>query len=341
MANIMITEYCNLRCPYCFAGEFTGKDARKQEISEEQFRNILRFILLDGSEHNLGLIGGEPTIHPLFGKFLQILQDDERVESMTVYTNGIALEKYIKPLSSPKVRLLVNCNAPADIGENGFAKLSRNVEALAAGGARLTLGINVYRRGFDASYLLPLLSLFERPQLRFSLSIPPNAAEETNPLQRFRELKDTMMALFAQLRDHNIVPHFDCNFFPPCLFNAEETAQFDGWGSQNPLLSLKSRAVGCAPVIDIMPDGTAVRCFGLSESTKVNIRDFATISDLRHYYLRTVDAYALNCYYDTSCADCYKFKTAKCSSGCLAYKTKMIKTLKEMTANAARHGYKN
>ena len=37
MANIMITEYCNLRCPYCFAGEFTGKEARKQEISEEQF----------------------------------------------------------------------------------------------------------------------------------------------------------------------------------------------------------------------------------------------------------------------------------------------------------------
>ncbi|MDO5297346.1 MAG: radical SAM protein [bacterium] len=341
MANIMLTENCNLRCPYCFASEFTGKKARKREISLEQFRAILRFILLDGSERHLGLIGGEPTVHPLFGQFLQILQDDERVEALTVYTNGIALEKYIEPLLSSKMRLLINCNNPADIGETSFARLSRNVKTLAAGGAHLTLGINVYRQGFEASYLLPLLELFQAPHLRFSLSIPPHATDLKDPLQRFRALKSTMLALFAQLREHHIVPHFDCNFFPPCLFTAEEAAQFDGWGAQNPLLTLKSRATGCAPVIDIMPDGTAVRCFGLSESTKVNIRDFATISDLRHYYLRTVDAYALNCYYDTSCADCYKYKTAKCSAGCLVYKTKMIKALKEMTEHAASQGYKN
>lgn len=340
MPNIMLTENCNLRCPYCFAHEFTGKKAAKKEMTWEQFQSILHFILLDGSERHIGLIGGEPAIHPLFGKMLQHLLSDDRVEAFTVYTNGTALEKHLPLLAEEKVRLLVNCNSQEDIGKENFSRLASNVKALAESGAHVTLGVNVYRLGFDAEYLLPLLEFFEEPHLRFSLSMPIDAANIKDPLNSFRDFKDTMLKLFSQLRDHNVIPFFDCNFFPPCLFTAEEAALFDDWGAQNPLLALKSRAICCAPVIDIMADGTAVRCFGLSEYTKVNIRDFATITDLRRYYLRTVDAYAMNCYYDANCADCYKFKTAKCSAGCLVYKMKNIQALKEMTEHAAVDGYK-
>ena len=35
MANIMLTDTCNLRCPYCFANEFVNKSAN--EISIENF----------------------------------------------------------------------------------------------------------------------------------------------------------------------------------------------------------------------------------------------------------------------------------------------------------------
>lgn len=35
MANIMMTDACNLNCPYCFANEFVNKN--KNEITEEAF----------------------------------------------------------------------------------------------------------------------------------------------------------------------------------------------------------------------------------------------------------------------------------------------------------------
>ncbi|MCH5260582.1 MAG: radical SAM protein [Lachnospiraceae bacterium] len=340
MANIMLTDRCNLHCPYCFAHEFVGNGRSDKEITMERFHDILRFILLDGSERHVGLIGGEPTIHPHFGEFLQELIDDSRVDYVVVYTNGIELEKYLSLFLEDKVRLLVNCNSLEMIGESNFSRLKHNVELLARGKAHVTLGINVDRKEFDAAYVLPLLDFFQEPRLRFSLSIPQNAPDTADPLKRFKEMKKTMLDLFVQLKDHHVVPFFDCNFFPPCLFTAEEAAHFDEWGSENPLLALKSRTVSCAPVIDIMADGTAVRCFGLSSATKENIRDFATITDLRRYYMRTVDAYAMNCYYDSSCAECYKFKTAKCLGGCLAYKMKKVLALREMVEDAAKaeHG---
>ncbi len=35
MANIMINEDCNLRCPYCFANEFVNK--KTNNVTEENF----------------------------------------------------------------------------------------------------------------------------------------------------------------------------------------------------------------------------------------------------------------------------------------------------------------
>ena len=56
MANIMMTDVCNLHCPYCFANEFVNKD--RNEITEEAFKKAVDFILGDGSHSTVGLIGG-------------------------------------------------------------------------------------------------------------------------------------------------------------------------------------------------------------------------------------------------------------------------------------------
>ena len=105
--------------------------------------------------------------------------------------------------------------------------------------------------------------------------------------------------------------------------------EFDEWGVNSPFSIVKNHQTGCVPVIDILPDYTAVRCFGLSEYTKINIKEFACISDLRNYYLRTIDAYAINSVYDKKCETCYKYKTMKCSAGCLIYKIDEILAKRE------------
>ena len=49
MANIMITERCNLQCEYCFANEFVN-GIEKKDITIPQLQRILKFIIGDGTE---------------------------------------------------------------------------------------------------------------------------------------------------------------------------------------------------------------------------------------------------------------------------------------------------
>ena len=42
MANIMILNKCNLRCPYCFADEFT-RDKDYQYMTFDDFRHAVDF----------------------------------------------------------------------------------------------------------------------------------------------------------------------------------------------------------------------------------------------------------------------------------------------------------
>ena len=133
-----------------------------------------------------------------------------------------------------------------------------------------------------------------------------------------------------------IIPNFDCNKIPSCLIAEEELEQFRVYLGKRCILDNISRSnisntlVKCNPVIDIRQDLTAVRCFGLSEYTKQNIRDFKCIKDLENYYIRTVDAFAYNTAYSDKCVDCYDRKTLKCNGGCLAFKINEILTAREM-----------
>ncbi|MCL2227567.1 MAG: radical SAM protein, partial [Oscillospiraceae bacterium] len=61
MANIMVTEACNLRCPYCFAEEFVNHSPK--EMSVEDFRIALNFALSDPDDKQVGIIGGEPLLY--------------------------------------------------------------------------------------------------------------------------------------------------------------------------------------------------------------------------------------------------------------------------------------
>ena len=68
MANILLTYSCNLRCPYCFANEFVGKE--NTDITIENLLKVVSFITRTGPA-NIGLIGGEPTLHPGYSGYRQ------------------------------------------------------------------------------------------------------------------------------------------------------------------------------------------------------------------------------------------------------------------------------
>lgn len=335
MANIMMTDACNLSCPYCFANEFVNKN--KNDITEAAFDKAVDFIVGDGSHTSVGLIGGEPTIHEHFDYLMRKLLVDKRVNGVMVYTNGILMHRFWDVLCHPKTHLLINVNPPENIGEAKFQQLCENLRILFEEKMctdRVTLGINMYRTDFKYDYLLDLLKRFKLHRVRISITVP-NLDEDRNmdAHSYFRSMKPRMLEFFHDLFRNEIIPNFDCNKIPSCLVTDEERAQFRPYLA-NPYIrqnisqsNLVTTDVHCSPVIDIRQDLTAVRCFGLSSCTKQRIEDFAGIRELEHYYLRTIDAFAYNTSYCATCADCHLRKVMRCSGGCLAYKIGHITAL--------------
>ena len=156
MANIALLNRCNLKCPYCFADNYTGKE--KEDIDIDTFRSLLDFCADEG---RVGLIGGEPFLHKDINTFLEILAMDFRFSLVTIFTNGIFIDKSFELLKNPKFKLLINLNSSKDIGEKSFSRALENVKTALSfmPRDRVDLGINVYKENQDFDDFLSAVSV--------------------------------------------------------------------------------------------------------------------------------------------------------------------------------------
>lgn len=331
MANIFLTRKCNLKCPYCFADEFVNKD--NEEISIENFKTALNFIKTDPNEA-IGLIGGEPTIHSKFHELLGILQQDDAVKKVLIYTNGIEIDKSIEIFKNKKFGLLVNCNSPKDIGEHSFNKLKNNIQLLKNENVDFALGINLYSDKMDYNYIFDLLEISKNKSLRFSTALPNDYKEKTSKvLKDFLKFKPFIFQFFNSCIERSIIPYSDCNFIPNCILNIEDKRTLinlkklaETYNVEDTLTSVRT----CVPVIDILPDLTAIRCFGLSKYKKVEISKFKHIQNLRKYFFNKIDIYARATELSGNCKDCKERYLEKCGV-CFTYKIKQIeKNIKKL-----------
>ena len=110
MANILITNRCNRKCPFCFAGlrvNIKGKESPNY-MSRDDVRKVMDF-MERSDDRQLRLLGGEPTLHPAFIDIVkEALARDFHVH---VFTNGIMSKEkadFLSEIPDEKVSLLVN-----------------------------------------------------------------------------------------------------------------------------------------------------------------------------------------------------------------------------------------
>ena len=336
MANIMVNEACNLHCPYCFAEEFVNKAPKEMTLGD--FRKALEFALSDESGRQLGIIGGEPLLHSQINEIMRVSIEDLRTELVMIYTNAVELERLDTDiLGSQKFRMLVNCNSPEDMGQKAFEKMAQNLFRFKyehSGDGRFRLSINIYKPDFDYSYVIPLVRDMELGVIRLSVSVPQKGdLKGKSPLEYFRDMKPVVISFIGDMIRSGVITGFDCNFIPDCVFTDDERETLKGAKEviQNGMADLYSQSFwervifcelnNCSPVIDILPDLQAIRCFGLSEHTKRDIRDFKNIEDLAIHYIATVDRPACEKWIEEECEFCYRREIGECSCGCLLFKT--------------------
>ena len=315
MANIALLNRCNLKCPYCFADNYI--DDERSDITERTFCALLDFCAPEGE---VGIIGGEPLLHKSFDSLLEIAKRDFRFNKITVFTNGINIDKHIDSLNDPRVTVLVNVNSSDDIGKGNFRRVDSGVSMLLKTRANVSLGINVYKQGQDFSDFLHLVEKYGFEKIRVSVVIPREKPE--NGIKYFMEMKPTLLKLYSELLRLDVSPCYDCNAIPECVYTETERAVLERLPFANDFereIFLGKRSV-CSPVIDLYPDMTATRCFGCYNMARVNISDFENIFDLKNYFFKEIDARLVHPYAWEKCKSCYKYKTFGCFGGCLCYK---------------------
>ena len=336
MPNIMLTYRCNLRCPYCFANEFVNKE--DMDISLENFDKALDFIATDETGR-VGLIGGEPLIHRRFKDIMEKLIFDNRFEKIVIYTNGLLIDKYINQLVHPKTTFLVNCNSPEDIGVENYKKLVSNLDILYKQyymKNQINLGINLYDMEKDYTYIIELLKRYCLHKLRISITVPDfSKCNNIDIIDYFRSKKKFILRFLEDMDAIHVVPYYDCNKPPMCIWTDDETEWIKNYVCK--YTTEESTLYGshsfCQPVIDILPDLTAVRCFGMSDFKKVRIADFKNISDVRYYFIGLIDECAYKLPASPVCIDCYERKIQKCSAGCMGFKSNKIKEINQVIFN--------
>lgn len=327
MPNIMLTYRCNLHCSYCFANEFVNKD--KTDITLGNFMKALDFLTGEG-ETSIGLIGGEPTLHPGFPVFMELLTANPSVNVILLYTNGLLMDRFIPQITDRKVQILVNCNSPHIIGEKAYETMRQNLDTLIFRHGmkrQISLGINLYSDSMDYSYMLELLQRYDYHRVRIALTVPDfSTSGETDAISYFKERKAFLLRFFRDMEKIHVLPVYDCNKPPYCIWTEEEKEWLKAFTGAFPKsnTNLVGHQSKCIPVIDILPNLQAVRCFGMSDFLKLRISDFETISDLAARFVNEIDSNAYKLSACEDCRECYQRTTKHCVQGCIGFKAARI-----------------
>lgn len=313
MPNIIITEYCNLSCPYCFANTMIKEHIDKDKlISFEQLNKILNWLLPTVSSlDRIGIIGGEPTLHPEFSEILARINtfNDFTNSSAILFTNGIELERYLSNIG-PNMSILINTN---NLNEKNLKKFYSSLDTLNYlhwfGNKKATLGCNLYLGETNYQYFWNAVDRYpELSLVRMSITAPNELKLKANKELYYNKMKNILISFLQEAKNRNLKVEYDCNQIPLCFLTNEE---------KELVLSLGNFDNYCDPVIDITPDFKATSCFGTYDS-KISCEKFDNILELYNYFKSQMILKTM--YNNTSvCKDCEKLQLFQCQGGCLSF----------------------
>lgn len=312
MANLEITDFCNMRCEFCFAID---------HMTQQQSNNVPRYISIDKFEEHLDflersnidqirLIGGEPTLHPQFSKLID--RSQLRGKHIVVFTNGImpkkALER-LKLLPPEECTILINMSASNSKGGLSEREAETQKRSIFTLGPRVVFGYNIYKTNFNLAFLSPIIhAAGSRKEIRLGLAHPILSGNNSFLHPKQYEIVGKKIVQVARLAsDYGISLSFDCGFVR-CMFSDEDLQ----------ILKEVNSDIGwrCNPILDITLDGNATHCYPLGEKLNLPVLDRVHAAALRKdfedrfSFLRPIGIYP-------ECSTCPFKATGECTGGCL------------------------
>lgn len=307
MANILINNFCNLKCSYCFADDIIKQ--KSYSITSEQLANILRYFEYQCC--NVALIGGEPTIHPDFiGIYRQYMEHINRFNGVSkIFTNGTNLEPFIEDIDK-ETTILINVNRDNEVAYQKLVHCLNKISLLGRW-SQVMLGCNVSPDRTDYSFFWDLVKQYDIDKVRYAVVTPGGTlCHYLADKNGYYEIMKPIFLNFCKEGIKNncqIMP--DCAQIPICYFTDDELAIVK---QVAPTYSSQK----CSFVCDIEPDGTSSWCFG--SGVKANLFDFKDIDEMAQHLRDTTIADKIEHNYMPKCDNCFK-KNRTCNGGCMSF----------------------
>ena len=308
MANLILTHQCNQQCPFCFTGFATQKTNRAM-VSLERYREMLSFLRVNNVPQ-IRLLGGEPTLHPLFTEILHLAQQENK--PIIIFSNGLipdsALEEIIDASSTASIIALININVYFQ--NSSSSKVSGRIEqVLARLGGNCQLGYTVHTHQLPAMEIYELINQYGLiKSLRLGLAQPIGRNNQYLHPRSYPLIGEKIIDAARNAMHNTIKIELDCGFVR-CMFPGNSRAIFSEANA--------SPAFHCNPIIDLDVDGSALACFPLSQELRLPVAlDHPGEEIINFFNSRLQDLRRLGIY--TECSQCAYLAAQKCSGGCLA-----------------------
>jgi radical SAM protein with 4Fe4S-binding SPASM domain len=312
MPNIVITTYCNRRCPYCFALD-AMENAPARDMNLRDFV-VITDMLVAARRSSVGVLGGEPTLHPQFYEMLWYLVS--RGINARVFTNGICSDELMDELDhlpyQDRVTFIVNVNFPeieTDTNRVRQAKFIRRFAEIC------DLGLNIFRADLDPLFLADVAREAGIRNRRIRVGFAQPIAGEGNEflkLEDYREVARQIVRLAEGVFDLGIMVSLDCGF-PLCAFSDEELGRLRRTNANTKFV--------CDTATDIAPGLTAWSCFPLAKRNRSSIERTTRLQDLEKRFVE-MNAELRQQFSQgifKECETCQYLKQRVCHGGCLAH----------------------
>lgn len=325
MANLIITNQCNIQCPFCFASESKPDANSANEVTMDTFWEYINKFRIK----EVRFCGGEPTTHSQFIEMLdEVLKHDDM--SAFVMTNGIwsnNIIDYIRSLPlSPifplpalnkalRLKFLFNLLTPQFYTNEQWRRINQALEIVIPD--LTTIGYTIYKPAQDYQYLIDLALKYEIPRIRYSIAAPTTSTHESkliNPQRDFKLIASDVYELIMACRKFGVSVSGDCGYVPPCFFTDKQIADMTLCQQWPPAYT--AQCTGGSP-IDINAQGEIWRCYGLYSLHQTSVDQFSGYSQMERYFARRVRLLE-NFYLFEKCETCEFRKNKTCYGGCYA-----------------------
>ena len=288
MANILLTNICNQKCPYCFAVDEIRRKRRNnnlREMSLKDLRTVLDFFKKN-KERNVRLMGGEPTLHSKLEKTINYIFS--RGFKVHIFTNGLFSSKITDFLvkKEEKIKYSFNINPPDTYSSQKWNQILKNLKILTPFKNCLIGGV-IWQENFNIDYLLDLANKYPIRAIILRMANPVIGQNNKYfPLRRYSSLAKDIIREIKKSDKDKIRIGLGCGFSKK-MFSKEQLQVLRAY-------KVVSRGWGCdgnSGRFDIGTDLSAFRCFPLSNWQKKKLTDFNNPEETEDYFSQLMEKY--------------------------------------------------